>query len=154
MTNRSVTHHNFTTERIIAATPSQVFAAFANPEQKARWQDSPDVTAAEDADGYLEFDFRVGGHERLAFEHGHKYSYDAEYYDLVPDERIVYSYTMHADGSPDSISIVTIEFRRDGNRTALSYSEQGAFLDGIDDPAEREEGIGDLLDNLAKFLSI
>lgn len=31
--------------------------------------------------------------------------------------------------------------------------EQGAFFDGLEDPAEREHGTGKLLDTLARFLA-
>jgi uncharacterized protein YndB with AHSA1/START domain len=131
-----------------------VFAAFADPTAKARWQDSDETEAVDDTESYIEFDFRVGGHERFAFAmDGVTYSYDAEYFDIVPDQRIVYRYTMHADGKPDSISIVTIEFGANGAGTALIYTEQGVFLDGIDDPALRERGTTDLLDNLVRYLS-
>jgi hypothetical protein len=36
--------------------------------------------------------------------------------------------------------------------TRLVYTEQGAFLDGHDDPREREQGTGGLLDALAQHL--
>jgi hypothetical protein len=35
-----------------------VFAAFADPKAKARWQDSLETEAVEGSDGYIEFDFR------------------------------------------------------------------------------------------------
>jgi hypothetical protein len=48
---------------------------------------------------------------------------------------------------------VTVELEAEGAGTALTYTEQGVFLDGIDDPAERERGTTDLLDNLGRFLA-
>ena len=154
MADRSALHVTFTIERTCPASPAQVFAAFVDPRVKARWQDSPETAAVDDSTDYLEFDFRVGGHERFTFAmHDVTYSYDAEYFDIVPDERIAYSYTMHADGRPDSLSNVTIEFARDGTGTALTYTEQGVFLDCIDDPTEREHGTAELLDNLTRYLA-
>jgi len=155
MSDHFVTHVTFTIRRTTPASPAQVFAAFADPRVKLQWQSSPDTLAVDDAEGYLEFDFRVGGHERFGFSmpNGPTFSYDAEYFDIVLDQRIVYRYTMHADGKPDSISLVTIEFVQTAAGTTLTYTEQGAFLDGIDDPALREEGTTDLLDNLVRYLS-
>ena len=45
-----------------------------------------------------------------------------------------------------------MEFKPAGSGTRLVFTEQGAFLDGYDDPAGREHGTGTLLDNLGKAL--
>jgi uncharacterized protein YndB with AHSA1/START domain len=154
MADRSAVPVTFVIERPCPVPPAQVFAAFADPKTKARWQNSEETEAVDDTDDYIEFDFQVGGHERFAFAmEGVTYSYDAEYFDIVPDQRIVYRYTMHADEQPDSISVVTIELGADGAGTALTYTEQGVFLDGIDDPAVREHGTADLLDKLVYYLA-
>jgi uncharacterized protein YndB with AHSA1/START domain len=154
MTQRSAVHDTFTIKRSYPATPARTFAAFADPDAKARWADSAETEAVGDTDGYLEFDFRVGGHERFAFAmpSGVIYSYDARYYDIVADQRIVYSYEMQADGVADSLSIVTIEFAAEAAGTALTYTEQGVFLDGIDRPADRVEGVTEMLDGLTGYL--
>ena len=62
-------------------------------------------------DGY-ELDFRVGGTEtnRGGPPGGPVYTYEATYQDIVPDERIVYGYTMEADGTLISVSVTTVEF--------------------------------------------
>jgi len=110
---------------------------------------------AGDTEGYIEFDFRVGGHERFGFRmpNGRTYSYDAVYYDIVADQRIVYCYEMYAGGARDSVSLATIEFVKDDAGTALTYTEQGAYLDGIDQPELREEGTAEMLDNLTGYLA-
>jgi hypothetical protein len=41
----------------------------------------------------------------------------------------------------------------DQDGTKLTYTEQGAFLDGIDKPEAREEGTAWMLDNLGKYLA-
>lgn len=157
LTDPSLIHVTFTFQRTCHAAVERVFRAFADPQEKMRWQDSPEVQPVEpDAeDDYLEFEFRVGGHERFAFKvEGVTYEYDAQYFDIVPDRRIVYRYTMAANGRPDSISIVTIELAPDGSDTTLTYTEQGTFLDGIDDPDIRQAGMSVLLDNLAVFVAL
>ena len=67
----------------------------------------------------------------------------------MPDRRIVFSYDMHLDGEHDSVSLTTVELEPDGGGTRLTFTEQGAFFDGLDDPAGREHGTGVLLDRLA-----
>ncbi|MFL6111564.1 MAG: SRPBCC domain-containing protein, partial [Catenulispora sp.] len=76
-------------------------------------------------------------------------TYEARYQDIVPNERIVTSYDMHMDDKRISVSLATVEFRPDGTGTRLVLTEQGAFLDGYDDPADRQRGTVELLDALA-----
>lgn len=155
MSSHSVTHNTFAIERSYRATPAQVFAAFADAEAKARWTNSPDDEPAGDTDGYLEFDFRVGGRERFGFNEsdGRRMAYDALYYDIVPEQRIVYSYEMYADEERISVSVATIEFVKDASGTALTWTEQGAFLDGLDQPALREGGTAWMLDNMTEYVA-
>ncbi len=51
-----------------------------------------------------------------------------------------------------SVSLATIELRPADAGTAMTFTEQGAFFDGIDDPAGREEGTRLLLAALAESL--
>jgi uncharacterized protein YndB with AHSA1/START domain len=157
MTERSVIHDTFSVERTYPAAPSRVFAAFATKEAKEAWGDDPDVQPADDTSASTEFDFRPGGRERHGFRYdGRTLSYDAHYYDIVPDQRIVYSYEMYADGARISVSVATIEFAKIGEGTALTWTEQGVYLDGIDGPqapASREQGTAEMLDGLTRYLT-
>jgi uncharacterized protein YndB with AHSA1/START domain len=156
MTGRSVLHDTFTIERTYPATPSRVFAAFASEEAKNSWGDSDEVGPPPPGSEPSEFDFRVGGHERFTMVlDGRTFRYDALYYDIVPDQRIVYSYEMYADDARISVSVATIEFAKSGDGTALTVTEQGAYLDGFDgaDAARlREGGVTEMLDGLGVYL--
>jgi len=157
VTERSVIHDTFSIERTYPAAPAQVFAAFATREAKDAWGDTGGLEPADGEAGIEEFDFRPGGRERFGHRwQGTTYRYDALYYDLVPDQRIVYSYEMYADGARISVSVATIEFAKSGDGTALTWTEQGAYLDGIDGPhapALRKEGTTEMLDGLTQYLT-
>jgi uncharacterized protein YndB with AHSA1/START domain len=157
VTDHSVIHDIFTIERSYPAAPSRVFAAFASAEAKDVWGDTGDLEPAEGEAGITEFEFRPGGRERFGFKYqGITYRYDARYYDIVPDQRIVYTYEMYANDARISVSVTTIEFAKTENGTALTYSEQGAYLDGIDGaqaPSLRQEGTTEMLDNLTGYLA-
>jgi uncharacterized protein YndB with AHSA1/START domain len=148
MSERSVDHSTFVVERTYPATPARVFAAWADQEAKARWFGNPDDGVEE-----FELDFRVGGREfNRGVVEGSAYTYEARYQDIVPDERIVYAYDMHMGDQRISVSLGTVELTPDGNDTRLTYTEQGAFLDGLDSAAQRRSGTGALFDALGKEL--
>jgi uncharacterized protein YndB with AHSA1/START domain len=148
MTDRSVIHSTFTIERTYDRAPARVFAAWADPAIKARWFGDGEVGPAST------FDFRVGGRESNGSAPGadFAFAFDATYHDIVPDERIVFSYDLALGGALVSISLATVELRAVGAGTHLTYTEHGAFLDGLDDPDGRAEGTRGLLDALGKEL--
>jgi len=147
MSGRSVDHATFVVEREYEVPPGRTFAAWADPDAKARWYI--------DSDAHLELDFRVGGRERSqgSAPDGRAYSYEALYHDIVPDRRIVYTYEMALEGTRISVSLATVEFTPLGEGgTHLVFTEQGAFLDGHELPARRADGMGSLLDALGTEL--
>jgi len=79
--------------------------------------------------------------------------FDATYYDVIPNERLVYSYEMHLDDRKISVSLATFELKPAGAGTRLVMTEHGAFLDGYDDAGSREKGSVFLMDALEKSLS-
>jgi uncharacterized protein YndB with AHSA1/START domain len=81
------------------------------------------------------------------------YTYDALYEDIVPDERIVYTYNMHVDGARMSVSVVSVELVAAGEMTELRYTEQGVFLDALDTAQAREHGTAEMLDKLGETLA-
>jgi uncharacterized protein YndB with AHSA1/START domain len=133
-------------ERDYDASPARVFAAWADKSAKDQWFGA--------SDGEHELDFREGGRERmLAAVHGSVYIFDALYEDIVPDERIVFTYNMHRDGKRMSVSLTTVELEPSGAGTRLRYTEQGVFLDGEDKPELREEGTKEMLNKLGEALA-
>ena len=147
MTERSAVHSTFAIERTYDASPARVFEAWADPVAKSRW-----FGGSEPPEHQL--DFRVGGREvnRGGPPGGPVFTYEALYYDIVPGERIVYAYEMCMGDTRISVSVATVEFSGAGNGTRLLFTEQGAFLDGHDTPAQREHGTGELLEKLGAAL--
>ncbi len=136
MTKRSTEHALFDIERFYDATPARVFQAWADPKAKAKWfgpTDNPELH---------NLDFQVGGREHFSekLPDGRVFGYDSRYQEIVPDERIVFDYTVDFDQTRISASLVTVEISTAGDRTRLLYTEQAVYLDGLDTPAQREEG--------------
>jgi uncharacterized protein YndB with AHSA1/START domain len=150
MTVSTVAHETFVIERTYNAPVAQVFRAWADPILKARWfAGSADALGA----GY-ELDFRVGGREvnRGGPPGGPVYKYESQFRDIVPEQRIVYTYEMWADETRISVSVATAQFHSQDSTTQLNLTEQGVFLDGHDTVAQREEGTRSLLESLAAVL--
>jgi uncharacterized protein YndB with AHSA1/START domain len=150
---RTVTNSKFTIERTLAALPHEVFTAFSDVNLKTRMLAPSEGQEGGEESAHAEFDFSVGGRERFEFveEDGRNVKYDALYYDIVQDQRIVYSYEMYADGSRLSVSVASIEFLASGTSTTLIWTEQGAFLDGLEDSDLREGGTSWMVDNMAEY---
>ena len=148
---RSAAHATFHLTRTYAAPVERVWKALTVPEAKLKWFGSPgEVELLE-----RKMDIRVGGTERLKgrWKSGMVSDFQAIYHDLIPSQRLVYSYVMHIDGKMISVSLATLELRAEGAKTTLAVTEQGAFLDGYDDAGAREHGTGLLLDALGASLA-
>lgn len=151
MTKRTVERGTFTIERVYDAPPARVFEAFADPAVKRRW--------FIDGEGWhtdsYETDFKSGGYERSKFRFGDgpPIENNTTYLDIVENERIIFAYDMVIDGKRISASFVTIEFFAEKEGTRLAFSENDAFLDGLDDAKSREAGTRELLDNLGRELA-
>ena len=158
MSARSVIHDTFTIQRTYPVSPEQVFGAFASVEAKNVWGDTGNLESVDDGFGAAEFDFRVGGRERFAVRmDGVTFRYDALYYDIIPNERIVYAYEMYANDVRISVSVTTIQFVAMDGGTNVTYTEQGVYLDGfdgVDAPRFRHEGTTDMIDNLKNYLAV
>jgi uncharacterized protein YndB with AHSA1/START domain len=149
--SRSVVHAMFHLERTYDAPVARVWEALTDKAAKSRWFSGPPEKWQ-----MLErrMDVRVGGSERLSgrWEGGVVSTFDATYHDVIPNERLIYSYVMHLDDKKISVSLATMELKAAGAKTTLKVTEQGAFLDGFDDAGSREHGTGFLLDALGASL--
>jgi uncharacterized protein YndB with AHSA1/START domain len=147
MTEHSVVHSTFVLERIYDASPERVFAAWGDPVAKNRW-----FAAVEDGEApTMEVDFRVGGTERNVFvnaQGGPTFTYEAVFRDIVPNERIVMTNHMHRDEDRIAVNVVSVEFTPEADRTRLTLTDHGVYLDGYDRADWREEGTAHELDRL------
>jgi uncharacterized protein YndB with AHSA1/START domain len=150
MAERSVTHATFTLERSYDAPPARVFKAFADPAIKRRWFAEGEGWEIEEFTG----EFKVGGFERsrFRFRGGEPIRNDTTYHDIVPNERIIIAYSMTIGDNRISSSLATFQFKPAGNGTQLIFTEQGAFLDGLDSAGPREGGWKELLEALGRAL--
>lgn len=143
MSERFVKHGTFVVERIYAAPPERVYHAWADPIAKAKWFSKADS-----------FDFQVGGREYSSGgpPEGPIFTFDATYQELIPEQRIVYTYTLDSGDIRISVSVTTVELIEVEGGTKLIFTEQGAFFDGHDTLEIREHGTNIMLDTLGKVI--
>ena len=149
MSNRSTAHDTMVLERVYSADVGRVFAAWSDPGAKRIW------FTGEDGEGEYSLDFRVGGREfsRAALPgDGDVYTYDAVFHDIVTDQRIVYTNHMLRNDDRISVSLTSVEFAPDPVGTRLTLTEHGVYLDGLDQPEYRRQGIAEQLEALAATL--
>lgn len=154
----TLAHGTFTVERRYPASPGRVFDAWADPVVFRRWfVEAPGATIDEWA-----HEFRVGGLGGGRYRFGGPENpagfNETAFIDIVQNSRIIFSYAMgrELDGERrrESASLATVELVADGGGTRLIYTEQGAYF-GEDGGAHiplREEGCGQMLDNLGREL--
>jgi uncharacterized protein YndB with AHSA1/START domain len=146
-----VVHASLHLERTYDAPVARVWKALTDEKAKQKW-----FCGAPGRWELLErhMDVRVGGNERVKgrWEGGVVSTFDAVYHDVIPNERLIYTYVMHLNDKKISVSLATMQLQAEGDKTTLKVSEQGAFLDGYDDAGSRERGTGYLLDALGASL--
>lgn len=142
---RSAQHGTVRLERRFAAAPSRVFAAWADPAARAKWDVPGRWTIAEQT-----HDFREGGRETKRFgpTDDPRFVADTLYLDIIPECRIVFSYSMTSRGVPVSVSLTSVELSPEGKATRLLLVEHITLLDGNDTLANREEGLASMLDKI------
>jgi uncharacterized protein YndB with AHSA1/START domain len=137
-----VTHSTFTLERRYPASVQRVFQAWATPEARKRWM----AQGAEHSQNFV-----VGGLEKVTGPdgQGRALTYEARYVEIVTNERILTTSTMHTADQLSTVSVTSVEFWANGPGTRVVLTEHGIYLPGQEQPAWREHGTAQQLDTLA-----
>jgi uncharacterized protein YndB with AHSA1/START domain len=148
---RSQTHASFVIERSYPAPVEAVWHALSDNEARDQWFGGGSAFDAREKS----HDFRVGGHgtEDGQWHGGPTSRFFSTYTDIVDLQRIVFTYDMWVDGRHMSTSLTTIVLEPEGDKTRLTYTEQGVHFDGLDSVEGREEGTRGLLEQLASHLA-
>jgi uncharacterized protein YndB with AHSA1/START domain len=129
-----VTRPSLTLKRHLNAAPEKVYAAWTDPQKIARWIGPAQVKAGS---VQAEIDARTGGRFRLSFtaENGEYHQVGGVYRELVPNQRLVFSWAWHS--TPERESQVTISLQPDGDGTLLTLHHEQLFDQAARDGHER-----------------
>lgn len=151
MTASPVAHSTFVIERELPASPRHAFRFWAEADFKQRWNEChPDWRVIEDT-----FEFRVGGivAKRWRMADGSEQTFRALYFDIVPEQRIIYGFDMSFRGQKLSASLATVEFIPAGSQTRMKFTEQLAFLGEADAMRHRIAGTEIGFDRLVEVVA-
>ena len=137
---------SLTLKRRINARCEKVYAAWTDPQKIVHWFGPSRVRK-----GSLqaETDLRVGGRFRISFygEDGEYFQVGGVYREIVPNERLVFSWAWHS--TPERESLVTISLKPDGGGTLLTLHHEQFFDEAARDG--HEKGWNALLGQLEAF---
>jgi uncharacterized protein YndB with AHSA1/START domain len=142
-----VTRPSLTFKRRLNAPPAKVYAAWTDPEKIVHWFGRADATPGS---MQAEIDPRIGGRFRVRFNtEDEYYEVGGIYREVVPNQRLVFSWAWHS--TPERESQVTVTLQPDGDGTLLTVHHEQLF-----DQASREgheRGWVGALDKLEKYLT-
>ncbi len=142
-----VTRPSLTFKRHLNAPPAKVYAAWTNPQKIIRWFGRPD---AKPDSFQADIDARVGGRFRISFSTDDEYyEVGGAYREVVPNERLVFSWAWHS--TPERESQVTVSLKPDGDGTLLTLHHEQLFDAAARDGHER--GWIGSLEKLANYVA-
>jgi uncharacterized protein YndB with AHSA1/START domain len=144
--------------KLIAASPEQLYAAFANGERLMEWLPPPDMTGRA-----LDYQFREGGTYRIELRYRDGSDGDGKttgdsdistgrFIDLVPNRKIRETVEFETDDgalAPGMTMTWTFEPRGDATEVTVKAENVPAAIGR----ADHIEGLTASLDNLARFVA-
>lgn len=110
---------SLTLKRRIKASPATLYRAWLEPKGIVQWFGAPGATNFR-----ADVDARVGGRYALKSTDtkGEDMGVSGEYRELIPNEKIVFSWAWQS--TPERISQVTVTFKPDGAETILTLTHE------------------------------
>ena len=140
---------SLTFKRRLKASPEQVYAAWTDPRKIVRWFGRADARSETTR---AEIDPRVGGRYRVQFtaSAGEYFEVGGIYREVIPNERLVFSWAWHS--TPERESLVTVTFKPEGDGTLLTVHHSQLFDEAA--RAGHQRGWLGALDKLEGCLAI
>jgi uncharacterized protein YndB with AHSA1/START domain len=146
MSTTTTVKPSLTLKRRLRALPAQVYSAWTEPEKVKRWFGPGGVQIE-----LAEFDTRVGGRYRIVgrSSDGEEHDVSGIFREVIPGEKLVYTWAWRS--TPERESLVTVEFRREGEGTLLTLRHEEFF----DEPARDRHNFGwtGALDKLERYFA-
>ena len=139
---------SLTLKRRLHAPVEKIYAAWTEPAQLAHW-----FGPAQTISGSVraEMDVRVGGRFRVGFktEDGEYHEVGGVYREVVPNEKLVFTWAWHT--TPERESLVSVLIRSEGEGAMLTLVHEQFFDESARDGHQR--GWSGTLDKLERYLA-
>lgn len=139
-------NYEFTLERLIDATPDEVFEALTNPvAQREWWTGDDDVEAA--------CDLRVGGSAFVEWttEKGHRCRAEQTYLEIDPPRRLVFNETVIEPDAPVYQCTLTITLEDQAGKTLYTLHHTG--FPTVEERDKHEAGTKSFSGRLERYLA-
>ncbi len=137
---------SLTLKRRLKAPPSRVYGAWTEPGKLTQWfgPEGAETLAAET-------DARVGGrfHVLMRTADGEEHGVSGVYREVVPDERLVFTWAWRT--TPERESLVTVTLKGEGDGTILTLTHEQFFDEEARD--RHQEGWSGALDKLERVVA-
>lgn len=139
---------SLTLTRRFRARPEKVWAAWTDPEKLIGWFCT---TKARPGSLRAELDVRVGGRYRISFdmESGEYSEVGGIYREVVPNEKLVFSWAWHS--TPERESLVTVSIKPDGAGSLMLFTHEQFFDETARD--NHAKGWNELFEQLEQVLA-
>jgi uncharacterized protein YndB with AHSA1/START domain len=139
---------SLTLKRRLNAPAEKVYAAWTEPEKLAHWF-GPSQTVPGSV--HAELDVRAGGRFRVSFktDNGEHHEVGGVYREVVPNEKLVFSWAWHT--TPERESLVTVLIKSEGNGAILTLTHEQFFDQAARDG--HESGWTGTMDKLEHYLA-
>jgi uncharacterized protein YndB with AHSA1/START domain len=133
--------------RVFDAPRELVFAAWTTREHLLNWA-APTGFAVVDCDG----DLRPGGfwRETMRSPEGREYRNGGTYREILPPEKLVYTFAWEEDGKRGHETLVTVVFEDDGGKTKMTFRQ--ATFESVESRDGHRGGWSESLARLAAYL--
>ena len=137
---------SLTLKRRLKAPPTKVYGAWTEPDKLTKWFGPAGAETLE-----AETDARVGGrfHVLMRTADGELHGVSGIYREVVPDERLVFTWAWRT--TPDRESLVTVTLKGDGDGTLLTLLHEQFFDEEARD--RHNEGWSGALDKLVELVA-
>ena len=146
LTKPNLVKPSLTIKRRFKAAPAKVYAAWTDPEKMSRWLGPVNVIRVETGT-----DLRVGGKYFIRMVvPGDEHYVSGVYREIVPDEKLVFTWAWKS--TPERESLVTVTIKPDGDGSIMTLLHENFFDEAARD--NHNKGWTAIVDRLAAVVEV